>query len=316
MTRATPSLPSTMSAARLLTDTGPAGISLDRVDVPRPAPGEAVVAVHAAALTRDELTWPVDRLPAVPSYELAGQVAAVGAGVDADLVGAAVVALTPFDRDGVAADFAAVPAGLLAPRPQGVDDVHAAAIPLPGLSAWQALFDHGGLDKGDLDKGQRVLVLGAAGGVGQFVVQLAALHGAHVVAAASAASHDLAVELGATEVLDPSGDALASLAPVDLVVDTVGGDVVARAAACIRPGGRLVSVAGEPPNPADDSVTRVYFVVEPRAEQLAELVRLAAAGQLRVGVDATFPLADARAAFERVQQPGKRGKVVLVVRDA
>ena len=307
----TTSLPSTMSAVRLLTDTGPAGISVDEVDVPGPGRGEVLVAVHAAALTRDELTWPVDRLPAVPSYELSGVVVAVGEGVDAGLVGGAVVALTPFDRDGVAADYAVVPGELLAPRPQGVDDVHAAAIPLPGLSAWQALFDHG-----HLDKGQRVLVLGAAGGVGQLVVQLATLHGAHVVAAASAANHDVAAELGAAEVVDPSSDALDAVEPVDLVVDTVGGDVVARAAARVRPGGRLVSVATEPPQPADESVTPVFFVVEPRAEQLAELVRLAAAGQLRVAIDSTFPLAGARAAFERVQQPGKRGKVVLVVRDA
>ena len=284
----TASIPSTMSAVRLLTDTGPAGISVDQVDVPEPGPGEALVAVHAAALTRDELTWPVDRLPAVPSYELSGVVVAVGDGVDAALVGAAVVALTPFDRDGVAADYAVVPAELLAPRPQGVDDVHAAAVPLPGLSAWQALFDHG-----HLEKGQRVLVLGAAGGVGQLVVQLATLHGAHVVAAASAAGHDLAAEAGAAEVVDPSNDSLDAVAPVDLVVDTVGGDTVARAAGRIRPGGRLVSVATEPPRPADASVTPVFFVVEPRAEQLAELVRLAAAGQLRAAIDATYPLADA-----------------------
>ena len=307
----TTSLPATMTAVRLLTDAGADGISVDEVDVPAPGPGEALVAVHAAALTRDELTWPVDRLPAVPSYELSGVVAVVGDGGDPSLVGQAVVALTPFDRDGVAREYAPMPVDLLAPRPAGVDDVHAAAIPLPGLSAWQALFDHGGLDKGN-----RVLVLGAAGGVGQLAVQLAALHGAHVIATASARSRELAVELGAAEVLDASAEAVDGIEPVDLVMDTVGGELVARASVRIRPGGRLVSVATEPPAPADPSVTAVFFVVEPRAEQLAELVRLAAGGQLRAAVDSTFPLGAARAAFERVQEPGKHGKVVLAVRDA
>jgi len=304
----TTSLPATMTAVRLLTDAGADGISVDEVDVPAPGPGEALVAVHAAALTRDELTWPVDRLPAVPSYELSGVVAVVGDGGDPSLVGQAVVALTPFDRDGVAREYAPVPVDLLAPWPAGVDDVHAAAIPLPGLSAWQALFDHGGLDKG-----HRVLVLGAAG---QLAVQLAALHGAHVIATASARSRELAVELGAAEVLDASAEAVDGIEPVDLVMDTVGGELVARASVRIRPGGRLVSVATEPPAPADPSVTAVFFVVEPRAEQLAELVRLAAGGQLRAAVDSTFPLGAARAAFERVQEPGKHGKVVLAVRDA
>ena len=177
----------TMRAVRLHEAIGPAGLRLDQVPVPVPGPGEALVRVHSAALTRDELDWPVDRLPAIPSYELCGLVAAIGAGVDPALAGAAVFALTPFDRDGVAADYATVPAGLLAAKPAALDDTHAAAIALPGLSAWQMLFDHGGMDKG-----QRVLILGATGGVGQFATQLARLHGAFVIGTASAAAHDLA----------------------------------------------------------------------------------------------------------------------------
>jgi NADPH:quinone reductase-like Zn-dependent oxidoreductase len=307
----TQSLPATMTAVRLHSDDGAAGVRVDTVPVPAPRAREVLVQVHAAALTRDELSWPVDRLPAVPSYELSGVVVAAGEGVDIGLVGQAVVALTPFDRDGVAREYAVVPADVLSVRPPDVDDVQAAALPMPGLTAWQALFD-----RGRLEKGERVLVLGAAGGVGRLVVQLATLHGAYVLAAASARSRDLAGSLGADEVVDPSGHELELVDPVDLVVDTVGGDVVRRASARIRDGGRLVSVAGEPPAPGDPSVTATFFVVEPRADQLGELVRLAAAGQLSVAVDTTFPLAEARAAFERVQQPGKRGKVVLVVRDA
>ena len=302
----------TMTAVRLHSDEGPDGLTVDTVPAPTPGAGEALVQVHAAALTRDELTWPVDRLPAIPSYELSGVVVGVGAGVDAALVGQAVLGLTPFDRDGVAAEMAVVPAHLLARRPPGVDDVHAAAIPLPGLTAWQALFDHGGMDKE-----QRVLVLGAAGGVGQLAVQIAALHGAYVVGTASPSGSDLARRLGAREVLDPAdADGMAALAPVDLVLDTVGGAIVERAARRVQPGGRLVSVAADPPTLADSTVTSTYFVVEPNSVQLAELARLAATGDLQVVVDSIYRLAAARAAFERVQSAGKRGKVVLQVRDA
>src|SRR5690349_4286018 len=107
----------------------PQGLVLEEIARPEPGPGEVLVRVHAAAITRDELTWPVDRLPAIPSYELAGVVEASGE---------AVMALTPFDRDGVAADYAVVPETLLAPRPAGLSDEQAAALPMPAISADQA----------------------------------------------------------------------------------------------------------------------------------------------------------------------------------
>ena len=134
----------TMRAVRLLSPGGPGALVLEEIAVPEPAPGEALVRVHAAALTKDELEWPEDRLPAIPSYEVSGTVAAVAADVETVSVGDAVYALTDFGRDGAAADFAAVAVELLAPKPRALDDVQSAAIPLPGLSAWQGLFDHGG----------------------------------------------------------------------------------------------------------------------------------------------------------------------------
>ena len=300
-----------MRAVRLHEAGGPDQLSLDRVAVPTPGPGEVLVRVHSAAITRDELEWPVDRLPAIPSYELSGVVASVSAGVDPALIGQAVFGLTAFDRDGAAADFAAVPAELLAPKPDNLDHSHAATLPLPGLSAWQGLFEHGGLYKE-----QRVLILGATGGVGQFATQLARLHGAYVIGTASRASRELAGRLGAQEVLDPAdADALTGLAPVDLVFDTVGGDLVRGAGARIRSGGRLVSVAAEPPKPTDDSVATTYFVVEPNRDQLAELGRLAGNGDLLAAVDSVFPLERAREAFARSQASRKHGKVVLSVVD-
>jgi NADPH:quinone reductase-like Zn-dependent oxidoreductase len=159
------------------------GLKVEEIGTPSPRRGEVLVRVHAAAITRDELEWPVDRLPAVPSYELSGVV------VDS---GEEVYALTPFDRDGVAAEYAVVPADVLAPKPRRLRHVEAAALPMGELTAWQALFVHG-----RLAPGERVLITGASGGVGHIAVQLARHAGATVV---------------------ESG-------PVDLVFDTRGGEV-------------------------------------------------------------------------------------------
>ena len=137
-----------MLAVRLHRD----GLNVEEIEAPSPRPGEVLVRVHAAAITRDELEWPVDRLPAIPSYELSGVVAGTGDEV---------YALTPFDRDGVAAEYAVVPADVLAPKPLRLSHVEAAALPMGGLTAWQALFVHG-----RLARGERVLVTGARAGSG------------------------------------------------------------------------------------------------------------------------------------------------------
>ena len=241
-----------MLAVRLHED----GLTVEEIEAPSPRPGEVLVRVHAAAITRGELEWPVDRLPAIPSYELSGVL------VDS---GDEVYALTPFDRDGVAAEYALVPERALAPKPARLSHVEAAALPMGGLTAWQALFVHG-----RLARGERVQVTGASGGVGHIAVQLARHAGAEVV---------------------ESG-------PVDLVFDTRGGELPA--------GKRVVSIVEDVPG-------ATYFVVEPDREQLLELGTMVDAGELRPEVDSVFPLTEARAAFERVAAPGKRGKVVLQV---
>lgn len=144
------------------------GLKLEEIPRPEPADGELLVRVHAAAITRDELSWPTDRLPATPSYELSGVVEATGEEV---------MALTPFDRDGVAAEYAVVAGSVLAPKPTALSHAEAAALPMGGLSAWQGLVVHGGLKEGE-----RVCVTGASGGVGHLAVQIARALGATVVA--------------------------------------------------------------------------------------------------------------------------------------
>jgi NADPH:quinone reductase-like Zn-dependent oxidoreductase len=188
-------VPRTMKAIRLHAP-GVDGLRHETIETPPLRAGEVLVEVHAAAITRGELEWPLDRLPAVPSYELSGVVA------DADdvaevSVGDEVYALTPFDRDGVAAEYAAVAAQLLAPKPASLSHVESAAVPLPALSAWQGLFVHG-----RLAAGERVLVHGAVGGVGQFATQLARWRGCHVIASASPGAFQAAHALGAHEVID------------------------------------------------------------------------------------------------------------------
>src|ERR671930_731018 len=155
-------------AIRLHEPGGLDGLRVEEISIPEPRAGEAIVRVHAAAITRDELEWPVDRLPAIPSYEMSGVVEALGSDVADLTLGHAVYALTPFDRDGAAAEYVAVPADVLAPKPRTLDHVESAAIPLAALSAWQGLFDHG-----HLEEGQRVLIHGAAGGGGDLAAPLA-----------------------------------------------------------------------------------------------------------------------------------------------
>jgi NADPH:quinone reductase-like Zn-dependent oxidoreductase len=277
------------------------GLRFEAIETASLRPGEAMVAVHAAGITRGELEWPLDRLPAVPSYELSGVVAAVADDVVTVAAGDEVFALTPFERDGVAAEYAAVPAAVLASKPAMLSHVESAAVPLPALSAWQGLFVHG-----RLEAGERVLILGAVGGVGQFATQLARWRGADVVAAASPDAFDVARSLGADEVVDGRGE-LDEVGPVDLVFDTVGGKLLERASGLVGSGGRLVSIAEDP---AGDGT---YFVVEPNRKQLIEIARLMDAREVRVSIDSTFALSEAAAAFERSFASGKQGKVVIRV---
>ena len=301
----------TMRAIRLRGAGGPDQLVLAEIETPRLGAGEALVRVHAAAITRDELEWPVDRLPATPSYELSGVVVAVAPDVKVVSMGDPVYALTSFDRDGVAADYAAVAANVLASKPHRLGHVESAAIPLAALSAWQGLFVHGALENG-----QRVLVHGAAGGVGHLATQLARKRGAYVIGTASRASAERARSFGAHEVLDGSSVRFEDLDPVDLVFDTVGGEALRCSPPVIRESGRLVSVAEEAPKTSARScIESFYFVVEPNREQLVELAGLIDSGDLYPAIDSVFALADARAAFERSMESGKSGKVVVRVVD-
>jgi NADPH:quinone reductase-like Zn-dependent oxidoreductase len=307
-------VPATMGAVRLHAPGGPSHLVYERMETPQPGPGEVLVRVHAAAITRDELGWPVDRLPAIPSYEFSSVIAALAANVEGVTIGDPVYALSGFDRNGAAADYAIVPKEFLAPKPRTLGHIESAAIPLAALTAWQTLFDHG-----NLKAGQRVLNHGAAGGVGSFAVQLAHGHGAHVIGTASTRNVETARQSGADEVIDHTKTRFeGAVDQVDLVFDTVGAEeTLARSPAILRAGGRLVSLAAEPTQKraVERRINAVYFVVQANRHQLIELEKLVDCGELRPTIDKVFPLADAGKAFERSLGDNRRGKIVLRVVD-
>jgi NADPH:quinone reductase-like Zn-dependent oxidoreductase len=310
-----------MKAVRLHRRGGPEQLTYE--DAPKPAPGaaDALVRVHACALTPTELSWGttyttregVERLPTIPGHELSGVVEAVGAGARAPNVGDAVYALTDFWRDGAAAEYVVVRAAELAPKPKNLTHTQAAAAPLSALTAWQALFDHAGLTRG-----QSVLIHAAAGGVGTYAVQLAKGRGAQVIGTARAANERFLRDLGADEVIDYTAVRFEDrIKDVDIVLDSVGGDTLERSWGVLRKGGVLVTIADSAPaeRAARYGVRGVEFIVEPNRAQLIEIARLIETGALRVIVEATFPLPEARAAFERGLGGHNRGKLVLRVAD-
>jgi NADPH:quinone reductase-like Zn-dependent oxidoreductase len=302
------STPRTMQAMRAVGQ-DPASLARQTIPVPEPEPGEVLVAVRATAITADELTWP-ESWPAIPCHDLSGVVAAAGPGVTEWSAGDEVYALIGFDRPGAAAEYVTVPAADLAAKPSGVDHLAAAAVPLGALTAWQALYSHG-----QLQRGQHVLIHGGAGGVGAYAVQLAAQRGARVTATASARSHDFVAALGADQVLDYSGRFEDHVRDVDIVVDPVGGKTTGRSWPVLRSGGILVAIAEEP-DPAHggrSDVRGVFFVVEPNAGQLRELARLIDDQQLRPMVSRVFELNDLAEAFLALRGERPPGKVVISV---
>jgi NADPH:quinone reductase-like Zn-dependent oxidoreductase len=227
------------------------------------------------------------------------------------VAGETVYGLTSFFRDGTAAEYVAVTAADLAPKPESIDAVQAASVPLSALTAWQALFDHA-----NLQPGQKILIHGAAGGVGIFAVQMARWRGARVFVTAAGDSADLLKGLGAERVIDYRSQAFEKeVSNVDVVLDSIGGDIQDRSWQVLRRGGVLVSIAGESiEQPSSElGVKGIFFIVRPSRRQLMEIGRLIDGGSIRTVVGNVFPLAEARQAFELLSEPGKQGKIVLEV---
>lgn len=276
--------------------------------------GDVVVQVYASGFTGDELSWPstwVDRLgrdrtPSIPGHELAGVVTALNYGTTGLSVGQRVFGLTDWTRDGTLAEYVAVEARNLAPLPGDVDFTVGAALVMPGLTAWQGLFEHG-----RLRMGQTVLIHGAAGVVGSMATQLAREAGAYVIGTGRAAGRQTALDFGAQEYIDLEHDALEDAGGVDLVFDVLGGDIVKRSAGVIRAGGTLVTIAG-PTDARPANGRTIDFIVVPDRVQLIELIQRVREGRLRTNIGNISTLDDAVAAFNPTQQT--RGKTIIRVR--
>jgi NADPH:quinone reductase-like Zn-dependent oxidoreductase len=310
----------TMMALRAHARGGPDQLVYEQAPVPAAGPGEALIAVHAAAITFTELTWDQswttkdgkDRTPVIPSHEMSGRVSALGNGAAGFAVGDDVIGLIDFDRDGAAAEYVAVPVARLAAKPRGVSHAEAATLPLAALTAWQAL-----VDQAALDAGEQVLVTGGAGGVGVYAVQLAAILRGRVTATGRSADAGFVRGLGAERFVSsdagPSGRAGGGF---DVIIDTVGGAVLDGSYGLLRTGGRLVTLGG-PPDPErahEHGVSASFFVVEPNPGELADLADAVDEEQLRPVVSQTFPLAEGRQAYESGRHPRPPGKTVLLVR--
>jgi len=296
-----------MKAVRIHEPTGIRGLVYEDVPDATPMSCDVLVKVAACGITHTELDWPLwtcraghRRTSIIPGHEVSGVVAALGFGT---------AGLTDQFRDGAAAEYVAVEARNLAPKPRTADHVHAAAMPRAGLTAWQALFDHG-----KLAKGQTVVIHGAGGAVGSAAVQLARWAGAQVIGTGRSAVRSLATELGADRFIALDSDRLEDAAgQADLVFDTIGGDVLGRSPGLLRRGGTLVSVATQPPASRDgiDDVRFIHFIQEPSRAQLIELARLVDEGQLRPQVGAVYPLAQAAEAFSSKAAGGVPGRTVV-----
>lgn len=302
-----------MKAIRLHEPVGVQGLVYEDAPDPVPAVGDVLVEVHACGFTASELYWPIwtdrnghERTAVIPAQEFSGVVVELGFGTAGVAVGDVVYGLTDAYRDGAAAELIAVEARDVAPKPTSVDHVHAAALPQAGLTSWQALFTHGGLTAG-----QTVVIHGAAGAVGSMAIQLARTVDARVVATGRASHRSLALELGADDFVDLEADGWEeAIDQVDLVFDTIGGDILERSPAIVRPGGALISVVVPPPTTRDD-IRTLHFIREQSGDQLVEIARLVDAGKLRPQVGAVYPLAEGREAFTAKASPGIPGRVIL-----
>jgi NADPH:quinone reductase-like Zn-dependent oxidoreductase len=302
-----------MKAIRISAPVGIEGLVYEDAPDPRPAIGDVLVKVHACGFTASELFWPLytdragrDRTPLIPGHEFAGVVVELGDGTAGVAVGDEVYGLIDGYRDGAAAELIAIEARDVALAPSTIDHVQAASLPQAGLTSWQGMFDHG-----RLRSGQTVMIHGAAGAVGSIAVQLAKAKGALVIGGGRSKVRSLVLDLGADEFVDIERDRWQDdVKDIDVVFDTVGGDVLARSGRIVKPGGALVTVASPPPDDRDD-IRSIFFIRDPNRAQLIEIAQLVDAGKLKPQVGAVYPLAQAREAFTAKSGGGIPGRIVL-----
>ena len=309
-----------MKAARVLRYGPPSVISNDDVPRPEPGAGQLLVRVKAAgvgnwdALAREGKIQ-LQPLPLILGAELSGIVEAIGAEVSGFEVGDEVYGATNAQFTGAYAEYAVPLAIMIAQKPKTLNFVEAASAPVVAVTAWQMLFDYA-----RVTRGQTALVLGAAGNVGAYAVQLASQAGLHVIATAGAANRQDLTKLGAERVVDYKTERFEeSLTGVDVVLDTVGGETQQRSLRVLKRGGILVSSVSAVPEPLPEryDVRAAYFVVEVTTARLNKISELFDTGKLVTAVGPVLPLEEASLAHEMLGgAPHKHGKIVLRVAGA
>lgn len=288
---------------------------LEAADAPRPvaAPGEVLIRVVASGVTPSELGWyPTTHIKAgearhhaVPGHEFSG-IVETGAGEFAH--GDAVFGMNDWFAEGSSAEYCTTVPGSIARKPAGLTHAEAATVPIGALTAWQGL-----IERAKLKPGERVLVHGGSGAVGAYAVQLARLHGAHVVATTSAINREFVEALGAQETIDYRTGRFEDAGPFDIVFDTAGGDVLERSWSVLRDPARMVTIVGEVSTSTDPRVQRAFFIVEPNARQLTRIAGLLEAGSLRAVVDTVAQFTQVPDAYAKKLPREGRGKVVVQV---
>ncbi|MGR6341562.1 NADP-dependent oxidoreductase [Priestia megaterium] len=331
----------TMKAIRQHEFGGPEVLRHEEAPLPELKPGEVLVRVHAVGINPPDWylregykdlppEWqPAVSFPLILGSDMSGVVEAVATDVQGFSIGDEVFGMVRFPSMGESAAYAeyvTAPASDLALKPAGIDHVHAAGAPMAGLTSWQFLIELGHNEANPFQpeshhplplNGKMVLVNGAAGGVGHLAVQLAKWKGAHVIAVASGKHESFLRELGADEFIDYTKSPPEDIAhDVDLVLDTLGGPTTGRFLRTLKRGGALFPVFigfSDAEEAAKLGVTVSMTQVRSNGPQLVELGRLLDAGTVRVAIDSTFPLADARKAHERAARGHIQGKIVLTV---
>jgi NADPH:quinone reductase-like Zn-dependent oxidoreductase len=297
---------------------GPEQLQLEQVQTPELQEGEVLIHVHAAGV--NPVDWKIRegylkdflhlQFPYTPGLDLSGIIEEVGPGVTTFQKGQAVFGQS---TQGTYTEYAVASVQNLALKPERLSFDEAATIPVGAVTAWQGLFDHG-----NLEKGQRVLIQGAAGGVGLFAVQFAKWKGAHVIATASQANIDFVRSLGAETVIDYTSTSVAdAVHDVDLVYDTVGGESLTSSVQAVKQGGTLVTIAGQPnaEKVQERNINVIGFSAQSNSELLDTIAQLIDEGQVKVTIARTFPLSATRQAHELSQSGHGRGRIVLHIAD-
>lgn len=306
-----------MKAARIHRFGGPEVIRIEDIPTPEPGQGEVLIRVHAASV--NPVDWKIrqggylseDKLPMTLGRDVCGTIDQMGAGAgDGFKMGDAVFAMLAREQGGNA-EFAIARADICAPKPGKLDPVQTGSLGLASLTAWQGLFDHGGLRQG-----QRVLIHGAAGGVGHLAVQFAVARGAEVFATCGAQDKDFVRGLGAAEVIDYKSERFEDRArDIDIVYDLIGGETQDRSWSVLKRGGIIVSTLTEPDKAkaAAHGARGTHYMAQPNGAELREVAGLVDQGKVKPAIDRVLPLASVAEAHRVLEHEHVRGKVVLQV---